>query len=109
MILKKTLEFEVKESDELEEMTWYEAMEKFKDDTEGWRLPTKEELNLMYENKEKLNMVRFWYWSSSPIIDGYAWAQGFGGGFQDWYDRGSDGRVRCVRSVKDDTKTNIRI
>ena len=45
----------------------------------GWRLPTKDELHLLYQNKNKLgNFSKYGYWSSSEgDMEGVAWFQDF--------------------------------
>jgi hypothetical protein len=50
-----------------------------------WRLPTKEELNLMYQNLRKKNIGGMGdnkYWSSSESISDRAWNQYFSDGSQ---------------------------
>lgn len=100
MNIEKTFKFEVKDKDEPKEMTWNEAMAKFKDNKEGWRLPTIEELNLMYHEKDNLKMKSHVYWSSSEIHYYFARIQYFYDGFQGWNYKGSNSRVRCVRDIK---------
>jgi TolB-like protein len=73
-----------------------------------WRLPTKDELNLMYVNLKAKNMGGFtnnWYWSSSQANNAwgnnvYAWYQRFSDGDQhlDGKDKGSTYSVRAVRA-----------
>jgi hypothetical protein len=41
-------------SDDLGFMNWHEAVEVCKKLGKGWRLPTKDELNFLYENKEEI-------------------------------------------------------
>lgn len=76
----------------------------------GWFLPSRDELNLMYEllakgdNKGGFNTRAFsWYWSSSSSSessDSNAWGQYFDNGYQFFSgDKGDDGRVRCVRAI----------
>ena len=81
--------------------TWDESMEAVKELGEGWRLPTKEELNLMYLHKDKIGgFVEDYYWSSTEGDAGLAWRQYFGNGSQ--YDgiKVSTGfYVRAVRSI----------
>jgi hypothetical protein len=75
----------------------------------GWHLPTKEELNAMYQHLKKNRHGGFsdsWYWSSSQISSYAAWVQLFGGGYR--YDIGdgvqkhdgknSENAVRAVRT-----------
>lgn len=69
--------------DEPEQMNWYDAMKKYKDNPEGWRLPTKEEWGAIFENMEEINkafvragkklLPKGWYWSSSENSYYYAW------------------------------------
>ena len=50
---------------------------------EGWRLPTKDELNLLYQNKDKIGgFANGYYWSSTERSDYDAWLQYFDGGRQ---------------------------
>lgn len=103
MIIKKIFIFEVSPEDELNTLSWTEAMEKFKDNPDGWRLPTIEELNLMYQNKDKIKgLTNAWYWSASESNYHYARFQYFSNGYQDWYHKDFQLRVRCVRSVQDE-------
>jgi hypothetical protein len=60
---------------DLEHLSWDDAMKACADLGDGWRLPTKYELNLLYENKEKIGGLHIihrsdrdiygWYWSST--------------------------------------------
>jgi hypothetical protein len=66
-----------------------------------WRLPTKDELNLMYLNLKKAGRGSFasaWYWSSSEDSIDYAWGQDFGGGVQHGNLKGSRSCVQAVRA-----------
>ena len=65
----------------------------------GWRLPTKEELNEIYQSENDFEKV--WYWSSTES-DGYnAWAQNVGNGNQGRYGLKNSGyySVRAIRST----------
>ena len=71
--------------DDIGYMTWYEALEAVKLLGNGWRLPTKDELNLMYINKDAIGNFRSdYYYTSSVSKDPYGseipnvWAQSFG-------------------------------
>jgi hypothetical protein len=47
-------------------MKWEDAINKTKELGNGWRLPTKEELKIMFKNKEKISWLKSEaYWSSS--------------------------------------------
>jgi len=67
-----------------------------------WFLPSKDELNLMYENLYLVVGGFFTdhvYWSSSETSDYYAWYQDFynGGQYTNW-PKSNSGRVRAVRA-----------
>ena len=47
-------QFEVAENDFEETMVWGDANDACKKLGEGWRLPTLSELNIMYQNKDKI-------------------------------------------------------
>ena len=88
-----------------------------------WRLPTKEELNLMYVNLHEDGIGNFnnvGYWSSSEHNSNFAWFQDFNDGFQNIFNKFHENdpnylRVRTVRSFKsnedfeigDETPTGI--
>ena len=58
--------------------TWYNAKRECKELGKGWRLPTKEELDKMYNNKDLIgNFVNTNYWSSTDYNSDYAWMQVF--------------------------------
>jgi hypothetical protein len=66
-----------------------------------WFLPSKGELNLMYENLKVFGVGGFIgddYWSSSEDDAYYTWSQYFGGGSQYYYGKNGTGRVRAVRA-----------
>jgi len=64
-----------------------------------WFLPSKDELNKLYENRVKIGgFSNAWYWSSSEYDLNYAWNQSFNGGNQATSNRSSNCRVRAVRA-----------
>ena len=66
---------------------------------DGWRLPTKSELNILYENRDRIGgFASYNGWSSTEIEGDSAWRQGFGSGTQ-----ASNGKVTTVyvRAVRD--------
>ena len=84
-------------------MDWYEAKKACANLGSGWRLPTIEELNLMYLNKDKIggfanSGYNSGYWSSAEYSNGDAWLQYFDRGFQDFNGKNYNGNVRAVRS-----------
>lgn len=49
-----------------------------------WFLPSKDELNELYENQTLIGgVLTGYYWSSSEFDAGYAWLQNFSTGIQD--------------------------
>lgn len=73
-----------------------------------WYLPSKEELNLMYQNKATIDatagvnggsgFVSANYWSSAENGNSSAWGQYFSGGYQYYSNKGYADRVRAVRA-----------
>ena len=73
-----------------------------------WYLPSKEELNLMYQNKATINttatanggsgFASAYYWSSTEDGSNYAWGQDFDDGYQDYDGKNGTYRVRAVRA-----------
>ena len=74
-----------------------------------WYLPSKEELNLMYQNKATINATATanggssfvdsgFYWSSTEVDNGDVWFQGFNDGFQLNVSKGNFELVRAVRA-----------
>jgi hypothetical protein len=72
---------------------------------DDWYLPSKEELNILYNNKEKIGGFNGkWYWSSSEVSSRRAWGQSFEDGIQESEYKGSQYdyhkgniQVRCIR------------
>ena len=73
-----------------------------------WYLPSKEELNLMYQNKATIDataganggssFASAYYWSSTETSNGYAWGQYFDSGTQLSYRKDYTGYVRAIRA-----------
>jgi hypothetical protein len=66
-----------------------------------WFLPSKDELNLMYQNLKLAGIGGFaanLYWSSSEGSSSLAWGQSFGSGYQGSYNKDIGVRVRAVRA-----------
>lgn len=93
--------FEVAPWDESEEMEWNRAI-KFGDHDDGWRLPTIDELKLMYLSRERLGMKDKVYWSSSEYVNDYAWFVYFNNGNTGDVDKNNSLRVRLVRTIEDE-------
>ena len=64
-----------------------------------WFLPSKEELNILYEQKEIIGGYEHgYYWSSSEFATNFAWYQHFDFGFQDYLNKDLLYFYRPVRS-----------
>jgi len=74
----------------------------------NWFLPSKDELNKMYQNKSTINTTALansgssfsfdWYWSSSEGDSNYAWGQSFNSGTQANDGKDFTNTVRAVRA-----------
>jgi hypothetical protein len=69
----------------------------------NWRLPTKDELNLVYQNLRAKNIGDLgdtWHWSSSESVSNLAWSQWFSSGYQNdvYKDEANFNSVRAVRT-----------
>ena len=85
-------------TEDLGEMNWDEAKKACENLGDGWRLPTKDELNMMYENQDKIGgFVPFSYWSSTEGVDSRAWSHQFDGGDQYLDGKLANSEVRAVR------------
>jgi hypothetical protein len=63
-----------------------------------WYLPSKDELNAMYLQKDVIGgFTTDYYWSSAEGNNSYAWCQYFYSGYQNYYNKSTSIRVRCVR------------
>ncbi len=96
-LLRQSLEFEVY-PDDLGEFTWEDAKEACATLGEGWRLPTREELHLMWLNKDD-SFAATYYWSSSELSSNDAWAQNFNYGGQTNFPKHFTFYVRAVRDL----------
>jgi hypothetical protein len=100
IVLEQTLKFEVDQHDLPKAMTWKEAKQTFAELGDGWRLPTKDELNLMYINKVVIGgFANDNYWSSTEFNNFNAWFQYFGDGSQNYVSK--DCAYLNVRVVRD--------
>jgi len=88
-----------------EKMYWKEAKKACTSLGEGWRLPTKDELNFLFENKAEIGgFTENYYWSSTETKGVYSsWIQlfdDFGVQFNS-YVKGFKYNVRAVRDVQE--------
>ena len=93
---------EVADYDFAEKMYWKEAKKTCAALGGGWRLPTKDELNILFENKDTIGSFSDnYYWSSTETKGIYsAWIQFFNDGVQfNSYVKGFKYHVRAVRNL----------
>ena len=71
---------------------------------QDWRVPTKVELNVLYQNRAAIGGFKEsgsepvgWYWSSSQVNNFVAWDQRFSDGTQYNGGKVNDSSLRCVR------------
>ena len=94
------MSFEVYPTD-LGKMNWDEAMKACVDLGDGWRLPTRVELLLMYNNQDELGgFANNYYWSSTETDFYGAWRQGFSNGGQDGGNKANYYYVRAICDIK---------
>ena len=81
---------------------WEDAIKACADLGDGWRLPTRLELLIMYDNKDEIGgFADYLYWSSSEGDNYGAWWQSFYNGSQGTSDKvNGNGSVRAVRTIK---------
>ena len=86
-------------TEDLGHMSWDDAKKACADLGDGWRLPTKDELNVLYENKDEIGgFAGYPYWSSTESDFSDAWSQNFYDGYQNLYVKGYISDVRSVRA-----------
>ena len=91
--------FEVAQYDFIEEMNWKDAKAACAKLGKGWRLPTKDELNVLYIYKDKIGgFASNYYWSSTEDNNDTAWREAFGFGFQGYDGKNYKYNVRAVRA-----------
>ena len=92
---------EIAQFDLPDEVTWYNAKRECKELGKGWRLPTKDELDKMYNNKDLIgNFVNTNYWSSTEYNSSYIWMQVFTHGFIAITLKEGYINARAVKSIK---------
>ena len=91
---------------DLSSMEWYVATKICLGLGDGWRLPTKEELNVIYVNREIINgLSTDDYWSSThSSCHNRVWGQYFANGFQLIASPSLECRVRPVRDSEEQTQ-----
>lgn len=102
IILEQTFKFEVY-PEELDEHNWENAKKVCEDLGDGWRLPTREELHLMWLHRKNIGgFTDNYYWSSTEYNkynNNNAWMQYFGNGSQFYGYKNYKSSVRAVRDL----------
>jgi len=99
IILEQYLKFEVYPED-LGKHNWEAAKKVCEDLGDRWRLPTREELHLMWVHRDYIGgFAAAYYWSSSESGNNYAWYQSFNSGSQYNYGKNATLYVRAVRAL----------
>jgi len=100
-IIKPEFEaFEIYFEDLKGRYTWSEAKKACEALGAGWRLPTKNELNELYERKDVVGGFALnYYWSSTENVSNKAWRQYFDNGYQSSLNKYNTSCVRAVRAL----------
>jgi hypothetical protein len=90
---------EAKATDEINSLSWSDAVTAASAYGRGWHLPTKTELKMLYEQRNVVGgFAKDDYWSATELDSNSAWIQGFVNGDQDRYNKYSKLSVRAVRA-----------
>lgn len=95
-------DLQIAQHDFPEPLKWKDGIKACKELGDGWRLPTKDELNTLYKNKKKIGGFDGGeYWSSTEGEMYGTWGQYFDDGFQaNFEDNKKDTHsVRAVKSI----------
>ena len=93
---------EVAQFDFSDKMNWTDAKAACEELGNGWRLPSKDELNILYENKDEIgNFEGGYYWSLTEVKNSdFAWNQDLVFGTQkDYYNKNNTFSVRAVKLI----------
>ena len=94
---KPTLSFEIADKSTEKKLTWPEAFAYVESLGDGWRLPTKDELNQIYEANN--DFIAGNYWSGTEGNGNLAWRQDMSNGSQFTFGKNSSYYVRAVRDI----------
>ena len=90
---------EIAQYDFPDKMNLNDAKKACADLGEGWKLPSQDELNYLYENKVAIGgFASVYYWSSTEFDGSFAWFQYFDDGFQGFSNKASTAYVRAIRA-----------
>ena len=94
---------EIAQNDFPNKINWLEAKSACEKLGDGWRLPSREELNVLYKKHSKIgNFKNTIYWSSTEVSSDNVWEVDFGmSGFGDYYvnDKLNKWNARAVRTI----------
>ena len=94
---------EIAQNDFPNKMNWNDAIKACAALGKGWRLPNKDELNILYQNKAKIGIfsyINYYYWSSTKArVLNYMLVQNFSDSEPIINNMGSTNFVRAVRSL----------
>ncbi len=97
--LLKIGNLEIAPNDFPSDMNWQDAKNACEKLGNGWRLPSKDELNILYKNKDKIGgFANTIYWSSTEIGLEYACYQVFDYGSQGSFEKFITLYVRAIRA-----------
>ena len=96
---------EVAQHDFPNAQTWNDAIAKCKGLGNGWRLPTSDELNKLYNNKNKIGGFKSgwlddFYWSSTEASENLVYYQCFGDGQKYTSEKRNKNNLYYVRAVR---------
>ncbi len=95
----KLLNIEIAQHDLPEKMSWFDAIEFCNNLGDGWRLPTNEELTMLYYNCDEIGEFKLSdYWSSTEFNTNRAYYVGFRAGDFGRTEKDSKMKVRIVRN-----------
>jgi hypothetical protein len=85
-------------------MSWYDAKQYEKSLGNGWRLPTKEEFELLKTNQPTLNskrsLINGGYWVSTELNETLAWQSTFEFGYlEEFYSKNTPASVIFIKSL----------
>jgi hypothetical protein len=90
---------EIAQNDFPNKMNWDDANKACIELGDAWRLPTKDELNILYQNRYKIGgFSNNDYWSSTEVFKFFAWYQDFDNNLQDGINEYETFYVRAIRT-----------
>lgn len=98
---KRLDKIEIAQTDFPKTMNWIKAKKACASLGDGWRLPTIDELNQIYLNKDKIggfDSDYSFYWSSSEFGEYDTWFINLNDGKRIYYGHGNNFKVRAVRT-----------